>query len=257
MPRQLILYSAAALLLIAVTPVSAQSYGRGYSSGHGYSSRSTGTRGSSRSGSYRAPTATHPRSYHSPSASASTHETKGAPLVGKSDPHLRHQRRIVTAAPGGTPGGSSSGGPSTSPGGVTTGTGGTPQVSDNTPSGTSNSRGSSSTTGRFGNRSSSGSTTTAANKTTLRATSIEPRSADGSQAQDANGLLLSNDTTNGALPDSNTGEQVEAGTRGGKSRTGATGYNMPTCMAAWDPQTHIGRVRWREICARTLVSPHI
>jgi hypothetical protein len=33
---------------------------------------------------------------------------------------------------------------------------------------------------------------------------------------------------------------------------GAKGKDMPECMAAWDDKTHITKVRWREICARTL-----
>jgi hypothetical protein len=68
--------------------------------------------------------------------------------------------------------------------------------------------------------------------------------------------LLPNNLS-GALPDSNTRAPVETGTRGGKSRAGATGHTMPTCMGAWDPKTHITRPRWREICARTLIDPHI
>jgi len=30
---------------------------------------------------------------------------------------------------------------------------------------------------------------------------------------------------------------------------------MPECMAAWDSTTHIGKVRWRQICVRTLADP--
>jgi hypothetical protein len=30
---------------------------------------------------------------------------------------------------------------------------------------------------------------------------------------------------------------------------------MPECMAAWDSKTHISKVRWREICARTINDP--
>lgn len=42
-------------------------------------------------------------------------------------------------------------------------------------------------------------------------------------------------------------------TGGGSSRReGAAGHDMRTCMATWDKGTHITKVRWREICARTL-----
>jgi hypothetical protein len=41
------------------------------------------------------------------------------------------------------------------------------------------------------------------------------------------------------------------------SSGGATGRTMPECISAWDTQTHITKSRWREICARTLVEPHI
>jgi hypothetical protein len=44
---------------------------------------------------------------------------------------------------------------------------------------------------------------------------------------------------------------------GTTASTGATGRNMPECMSAWDPKTHITKSRWREICARTLTEPHI
>ncbi len=38
---------------------------------------------------------------------------------------------------------------------------------------------------------------------------------------------------------------------------GATGRDMPECMAAWDDKTHISKVRWREICAAPLTEPHL
>lgn len=38
---------------------------------------------------------------------------------------------------------------------------------------------------------------------------------------------------------------------------GATGGDMQECMAAWDDKTHISKVRWREICARTLTEAHL
>lgn len=44
---------------------------------------------------------------------------------------------------------------------------------------------------------------------------------------------------------------------GSSPRIGASGRDMPGCMSAWDPKTHVEKSRWREICARTLTSPHI
>lgn len=79
----------------------------------------------------------------------------------------------------------------------------------------------------------------------------------GSQTTGASVSTLLPNNLSGALPDSNTAAPVETATRGGKARQGATGQTMPTCMAAWDPMTHITRARWRQICARTLVDPHI
>jgi len=79
----------------------------------------------------------------------------------------------------------------------------------------------------------------------------------GSQSTGASVSTLLPNNLSGALPDSNTAAPVETATTGGKARVGATGHTMPTCMAAWDPMTHITRPRWRQICARTLVSPHI
>ena len=36
---------------------------------------------------------------------------------------------------------------------------------------------------------------------------------------------------------------------------GANGKDMPECMSAWDNKTHISKVRWREICSRTINDP--
>lgn len=44
---------------------------------------------------------------------------------------------------------------------------------------------------------------------------------------------------------------------GGSPRTGARGADMDGCMAAWDAKTHINKTRWREICSRTLGTPHL
>ena len=44
-------------------------------------------------------------------------------------------------------------------------------------------------------------------------------------------------------------------TSGGTPSMGATGKDMPECMSAWDSKTHISKVRWREICQRTLNDP--
>ena len=83
----------------------------------------------------------------------------------------------------------------------------------------------------------------------------------------ATGLLVPSTTTSGAVPQSPTsgailpltaavvGTEGEViATSGGSSGIdiGATGRNMPECMAAWDQATHITKTRWRVICARTL-----
>ena len=83
----------------------------------------------------------------------------------------------------------------------------------------------------------------------------------------ATGLLLPSTTTSGAVPQAPTsgailppaaavvGTEGEViATSGGSSGVdiGATGRNMPECMAAWDRATHITKTKWRVICARTL-----
>ena len=80
------------------------------------------------------------------------------------------------------------------------------------------------------------------------------------------GLLLPNTATSGAVPQAPTSAAILAptaaivgtegeviATSGGSSITGgATGKDMPGCMAAWEKATHITKTKWREICARTL-----
>jgi hypothetical protein len=76
---------------------------------------------------------------------------------------------------------------------------------------------------------------------------------------DPTAALLNPDTTtsaeilsiNGALP-----PPFEASS-GGRSLMGARGKDMQECMEAWDTKTHITKSRWREICSRTLASPHV
>jgi hypothetical protein len=103
-------------------------------------------------------------------------------------------------------------------------------------------------------------TTGATNRATTtvggRLTPRTPGQTGGAQATGAALSTLLPNNLSGELPDRNSA-QIETGTRGGKARLGATGHTMPTCMAAWDAKTHITRARWREICARTLVDPHV
>lgn len=92
----------------------------------------------------------------------------------------------------------------------------------------------------------------------------------GDQILGANGVQLPNVgvTTSGAVPMQPSGAapgQVAAGrgevdaTSGGSSGVdlGVTGRDMPECMRAWDAKTHITKPAWRQICARTLIEPHI
>jgi hypothetical protein len=88
--------------------------------------------------------------------------------------------------------------------------------------------------------------------------------AVGSQILGVNGLLLSNAAASGAVAQAPIsaaliGTQGEViATSGGSALTGgATGKNMPECMAAWDKATHITKPRWKEICARTMIEPPI
>jgi hypothetical protein len=76
------------------------------------------------------------------------------------------------------------------------------------------------------------------------------------QSQDTVNALLLPNSLSAALPGGRV--PLETVTSGGKRAVlGATGKDMPSCMAAWDAQTHISRGQWRRICARTLVDPHI
>jgi hypothetical protein len=92
----------------------------------------------------------------------------------------------------------------------------------------------------------------------------------GSQILGVRGLILPNAATSGAVLQAPTsgavpgpltavvesqGEVIAAS--GGTAITGAIGKNMPECMAAWDKATHITKPRWHEICARTLIEPHV
>ena len=74
--------------------------------------------------------------------------------------------------------------------------------------------------------------------------------AVGSQILGVNGLLLLNAATSGAVAQAPIsaaviGTQGEViATSGGSALTGgATGKNMPECMAAWDKATHITKSR--------------
>jgi hypothetical protein len=63
---------------------------------------------------------------------------------------------------------------------------------------------------------------------------------------------------NGLSADPDAQVQLNNLTSGGKKAIlGASGADMPSCMAAWEAKTHISRGQWRKICARTLVDPHI
>ena len=93
----------------------------------------------------------------------------------------------------------------------------------------------------------------------------------GSSILNVANLMLPNTSTSGAVPQAavtaailpptaaivGTEGEVIA-TSGGSSITGgATGRNMPECMAAWDKDTHMTKTKWREVCARTLTEEHM
>jgi hypothetical protein len=90
-----------------------------------------------------------------------------------------------------------------------------------------------------------------------------PTPTTGDQILGANGVQLPNVgmTTSGAVPGqvatTNRGEVDASGGGTARPDPGATGRNMPECMSAWDAKTHITKLRWRQICARTLTEPHI
>ncbi len=237
MLRQLIAYTVSAASILALTPMPAQSYGL---SQRGSSSSSWGARG----GGSRSQGPTQARSYgsHAGHSDVAAHGSNGRRSFGKSNAPLQLRANAGPGPQVTTPSGPAA--PSSpASGGTVSSAGGT------TPSAAASSHSS-------GARSSA--LAVATNPTTSSATPIQTQPAAGSQAQGASGLLLAPDSANsGAIPNSIVGAQVETATRGGKSRVGATGHTMPTCMAAWDAMTHITRARWRQICARTLVSPHI
>jgi hypothetical protein len=96
---------------------------------------------------------------------------------------------------------------------------------------------------------------------------IIPTTTAGPQAPTAVGTvsspLLPNSGANG-LPLTATTSGVSAVTTTGAIATpsgtavlGATGRDMPECLAAWDTKTHITKSRWREICKSTLVEPDL
>jgi len=57
-------------------------------------------------------------------------------------------------------------------------------------------------------------------------------------------------------------ETLEVETRMGQGETLAgttrdSQHSMATCLKSWDKITHIPREQWDDICARTLVKPHL
>ena len=88
---------------------------------------------------------------------------------------------------------------------------------------------------------------------------------DGNTAQ--TGGAGTRATNRGSIPDPSPNTQKQSNSPNDKSQTtqqqpptsggsarreGAAGHDLNTCMATWDKGTHITKVRWREICARTL-----
>ena len=63
------------------------------------------------------------------------------------------------------------------------------------------------------------------------------------------------DATTTADPNARAPVPIELSGGSAIPTMGAKGKDMPECMAAWDDKTHITKVRWREICARTLNDP--
>ncbi len=89
----------------------------------------------------------------------------------------------------------------------------------------------------------------------------------GTSVLNSGSMILPNAVTSGAVPEGPVsaailpptaaivGTQGEViATSGGSSGVdiGATGRDMPECMAAWDAGTHMNKTKWREVCARTL-----
>ena len=89
----------------------------------------------------------------------------------------------------------------------------------------------------------------------------------GTSVLTAGSMILPNAATSGAVPQApvsaallppsaavvGTEGEVIA-TSGGSSGVdiGATGRDMPECMAAWDKGTHMTKTKWLQVCARTL-----
>ena len=63
------------------------------------------------------------------------------------------------------------------------------------------------------------------------------------------------DATTTADPNARAPVPIESSGGSAIPTMGAKGKDMPECMAAWDDKTHITKVRWCEICARTLNDP--
>ena len=63
------------------------------------------------------------------------------------------------------------------------------------------------------------------------------------------------DTTASSGPNARAPVPIETSGGSASPTMGANGKDMPECMSAWDNKTHISKVRWREICQRTLNDP--
>ena len=70
---------------------------------------------------------------------------------------------------------------------------------------------------------------------------------DGNTAQ--TGGAGTRATNRGSMPDPSPNTQKQSNSPNDKSQTT---HDLNPCMATWDKGTHITKVRWREICARTL-----
>jgi hypothetical protein len=63
------------------------------------------------------------------------------------------------------------------------------------------------------------------------------------------------DTTASSRPNARAPVPIETSGGSASPTMGANGKDMPECMSAWDNKTHISKVRWHEICQRTLNDP--
>jgi hypothetical protein len=63
------------------------------------------------------------------------------------------------------------------------------------------------------------------------------------------------DTTASSGPNARAPVPIETSGGSASPTMGANGKDMPECMSAWDNKTHISKVRWHEICQRTLNDP--